>query len=333
MPGSAPSRTAVTRWPGSTRNLLGDDEYDGLVGRHSQTNGLCLASNGKAYDVAAIRMLLTMMPDDEPKADEPKDGDKDGDKKDEEKEDEDKETKDESLLDGIPEEFIGPMLADLVAHEVGHTLGLRHNFKASSAYTMAEINSNELKGKKPFTGSVMDYNPVNINMETGEVQGDWTMIDIGPYDLWAIEYGYTFDEKALDKILARVSEPELAYATDEDTSGPDPLARRYDFSKDPLDYAKNADAAGPLPPRAAAREVRRGRRQLGQGPLRVRDDPGLPDQGHQHDGRTGSAARSSTATRRGTRATAPRSRSSPASSSARRSSSSSTTPSATTPSA
>ena len=97
-------------------------------------------------------------------------------------------------LDGIPEWFIGPMLADLVGHEVGHTLGLRHNFKASSLYTLAEINSEEWKGKKPFAGSVMDYLPPNINMEAGEIQGDYAMIDIGPYDLWAIEYGYTFDD-------------------------------------------------------------------------------------------------------------------------------------------
>jgi predicted Zn-dependent protease len=40
------------------------------------------------------------------------------------------------------------MIAHLVAHEVGHTLGLRHNFKASSVYTLAQINSEELKGKK-----------------------------------------------------------------------------------------------------------------------------------------------------------------------------------------
>ena len=36
------------------------------------------------------------------------------------------------MLDGMPDWFVGPLLADLVAHEVGHTLGLRHNFKASA---------------------------------------------------------------------------------------------------------------------------------------------------------------------------------------------------------
>jgi hypothetical protein len=64
------------------------------------------------------------------------------------------------------------------------------------------------------------------------------MVYIGPYDMWAIEYGYTF-EKDLKPILARVAEPELVYGTDEDTWGPDPRARRYDFSANPLDYAKS----------------------------------------------------------------------------------------------
>ncbi|MEE2912273.1 MAG: zinc-dependent metalloprotease [Planctomycetota bacterium] len=140
-------------------------------------------------------------------------------------------------LDGIPEWFIGPLMSGLVAHEVGHTLGLRHNFKASSLYSFEEINSDEIRGKKPFTSSVMDYNPVNFNMDTGETQGDFAMIGIGPYDFWAIEYGYTFDKP--EEVLNASSDPMHAYLTDEDTGGPDPLAKRYDFSKDPLVYAEN----------------------------------------------------------------------------------------------
>ena len=42
-------------------------------------------------------------------------------------------------LDGIPEWFVGPFLSELVCHEVGHTLGLRHNFKSSSIYSMQDI--------------------------------------------------------------------------------------------------------------------------------------------------------------------------------------------------
>jgi hypothetical protein len=139
-------------------------------------------------------------------------------------------------LDGVPESFAGPQLAHLVAHEVGHTLGLRHNFKASSIYTLEEINSAKVKGK-PLAGSVMDYMSTNFNVDKDQIQGDYTMVGIGPYDMWAIEYGYTFEDPA--KVAARCGEPGHVYLTDEDTGGPDPLARRYDFSKDPLDYAKS----------------------------------------------------------------------------------------------
>ncbi len=212
--------------------LLGDDPFDGLIGRTSQVNGFCLAATGKQMDMAMAKLALSMMElaetDDPPKAEEAK---KDEPKKEEKPK--------EDLLDGMPESFIGPLLAELVAHEVGHTLGLRHNFKASSRYTLAEINSEAVKGKNTLATSVMDYIPINIPYQVGDTKGDWTMIGIGPYDYWAIEYGYTPDEGKLPEILKRVSEPELQYATDEDTGGADPLARRYDYSKDPLDYAQN----------------------------------------------------------------------------------------------
>ncbi len=198
--------------------LMGDDEYDGLIGRVSQVNGLCLAANAKAFDLALLRMhyqlmRTTLLPGDG------------------------EEKSDEDMLDGMPADFIGPLLADLVGHEVGHTLGLRHNFKASSLYTLDEINSAALKGK-PFTSSVMDYNPININMDPKAIQGDYAMIGVGPYDEWAIQYGYTFEED-LKPILADCVKPEHAYLTDEDTFGPDPFARRYDFTKNPLEYARS----------------------------------------------------------------------------------------------
>lgn len=210
--------------------LMGDEPMDGLLNRVSQVNGSCLAAEGRQMDVAMMRMMLALNRFDD---EEDKDKEKD--------EDEDKETEEdqEQLLDGMPESFIGPLLADLVCHEVGHTLGLRHNFKASSIYTMAQINGEEIAGKKPLAGSVMDYLPTNFNFKAGDKQGDYAMIGVGPYDMWAIEYGYVLDAKKLPKILSRVSEPELTYGTDQDTSGPDPLARRYDFSNKPLDFAQN----------------------------------------------------------------------------------------------
>lgn len=213
--------------------LMGDNEFDGLGGRISQINGLCRAADYRALDMALMRFNFELM----------RDAEDDGDNGDAENGDEEKpkKDKDEELLDGIPEWFVGPLVADLVAHEVGHTLGLRHNFKSSSVYTVEEINSEKIKGKVPFAGSVMDYLPINMYTDEGTEQGDYAMIDIGPYDKWAIEYGYSIvkSDKELEPILERVSDPLLQYATDEDTYGPDPLARRYDFGSDPLAYAKS----------------------------------------------------------------------------------------------
>lgn len=209
-------------------------EFDGLVNRTSQINGLCLAAKGKAFDMATGRLTLEMLASDEA-FDAMAAGDDDkGDKKDEKKDDKKKKTPE---LDGIPDWFVQPLLADLVSHEVGHTLGLRHNFKASCQYTLGEINSDEVKGKKPFAGSVMDYIPVNFSVEKGKITGDVAMLGIGDYDKWVIEYGYTFDDPK--DVLKRVGQPGLDYGTDEDTGGVDPRARRYDFSRNPIDYARN----------------------------------------------------------------------------------------------
>ncbi|MHC4144375.1 MAG: zinc-dependent metalloprotease [Planctomycetota bacterium] len=176
--------------------LIGDDEYDGLIGRTSQVNGMCTLTRGKAFDVAAFRMHLDLMAAEEVDANdmEEKDEDEEEDKDKEEEEDKDKEKEEEKkkdekekeeekekepMIDGIPESFIGPLLAELTCHEVGHTLGLRHNFKASSVHSMADINSKEMKGKKSHASSVMDYLPINMNFKDGEVQGDYSMISVG----------------------------------------------------------------------------------------------------------------------------------------------------------
>lgn len=190
--------------------LAGSNPYDGLAGRNVQFNGNCQAADWMSHGLALIDMGMA--------AAEAAPGDQ--------------------MIDGIPEKFIGPLLADLTVHEVGHTLGLRHNFKGSSIYTFKEINSDAVKGKKPFASSVMDYIPINVVAQKDVPQGDYGMISVGPYDNWAIEYGYSFD-KDLKPILAKNTQPELMYGTDEDTGGPDPRSTRYDFAKDPLSYAEN----------------------------------------------------------------------------------------------
>ncbi|HEX7377833.1 MAG TPA: zinc-dependent metalloprotease [Pirellulales bacterium] len=159
-----------------------------------------------------------------------------------------------ALLAGAPavapaqqqDKLIAQGLKEVVMHEVGHTLGLRHNFKSSSMLSLADINEPEKTKDTGLTGSVMDYAPVNI-VPKDMKQGDYFSQTIGPYDMWAIEYGYrplpggTEGEAAeLRKIASRAAEPQLAYATDEDTRGidPDPLVNRFDMGSDTIEYAK-----------------------------------------------------------------------------------------------
>ena len=217
---------------GNNTEMIGDEEYDGLGNRVSQINGACMYPAFQAAELSMVRLhpdILKMLADD---GDDDDDDDGDGD--DDEGDDGDEYEGD--MLDGVPDWFIGPLLRDVIMHETGHTLGLRHNFKASMIYDMDEINNKNFE-PEAICGSVMEYSPLNINVEDGPDQGDFTMMTIGPYDYWAIEYGYTTDEESLPDILARVNEPELAYSTDEDTFDSDPSSRRFDWGKNPLDYA------------------------------------------------------------------------------------------------
>lgn len=143
------------------------------------------------------------------------------------------------------EKLIMQGLKEVTMHEVGHTLGLQHNFKASRYLTLEQINDVELTKKEGQAASVMDYLPPNL-VPPGQTQGDYYSTVLGPYDHWAIEYGYKplsgntqEDWAELQKIAARSGEPGLAYSTDENTRGidPDPYSNRFDFGKDPLAYA------------------------------------------------------------------------------------------------
>lgn len=143
----------------------------------------------------------------------------------------------------LPEEFIHQGLKEVVMHEVGHTLGLRHNFKASAWKTIEEMSDPEKGQAEGTVASVMDYAPPNI-VPKGAKQGLFYTQTIGPYDYWAIEYGYSplsGDEKAeLTKIAAKSGQPGLDYGTDEDTrpEDSDPLSNRFDLGKDPLEFVK-----------------------------------------------------------------------------------------------
>ncbi len=134
----------------------------------------------------------------------------------------------------------------VMMHEVGHTLGLRHNFRSSTIYSLKQISDPEFTAQNGLTGSIMDYVPFNIALQ-GEAQGSLYGATLGPYDYWAIEYAYKefplAEEKAgLAAIANRSAEPLLAYATDEevqgDGDGMDPDVNQRDLGDDPIAFAK-----------------------------------------------------------------------------------------------
>jgi len=236
-----------------------------------------------------------------------------------------------TMLAGQPQEVIDRFLYDVikevVTHEVGHTIGLRHNFKASTIYTLDEIKKRRTTGEA-LVGSVMDYNPILFFVDKA-TEGHFITPTIGPWDYWVVEYGYrpadgsyksaekngkdedvqseeeaekeesdeaaaetdpfkdipqevldklppevkkmlesgaagammaeadggekpgkkpsgpsfsgpnAAEKKMLHAIASRASEPELAYATDEDTTSlsADPRSNRFDMASDPIDWA------------------------------------------------------------------------------------------------
>ncbi|MEM5509235.1 zinc-dependent metalloprotease [Pseudoalteromonas sp. AS71] len=143
-------------------------------------------------------------------------------------------------------EMLRQGLTQLVLHEVGHTLGLNHNMKSSILWDEKEVHDKN-KTQGIVTGSVMDYAPANI-APIGVQQGDIFQTKPGPYDDWAINYGYSValeDEAAeqarLEKILARSSEHALAFGNDaDDMRAPgrhiDPRVMIGDLSSNPAAY-------------------------------------------------------------------------------------------------
>jgi len=151
-------------------------------------------------------------------------------------------------LDGPEAEALAKAyLKRTIMHEVGHTIGLRHNFRASTVNDLKKIHDAEFTKVNGIASSVMDYSPFNIAPK-GEKQGEYVMSTIGAYDYWAVEFGYKQfppgqEEVGLNQILAKSSQRELQFDTDEDAGygsviGIDPNVNRFDMGSDPLAYYK-----------------------------------------------------------------------------------------------
>ena len=140
-----------------------------------------------------------------------------------------------------PEAEIGEMMRMVIAHEVGHALGLPHNMKASSAYPTDSLRSAEFTQKYGLTPSIMDYARVNYVAQPGDEDVRYIRM-MGPYDLYAINWGYRYlpeadsaqeEKSTLDNwILEKAGDP--IYEFGNGYSGADPQSQRESLGDDQI---------------------------------------------------------------------------------------------------
>lgn len=136
----------------------------------------------------------------------------------------------------------------LILHEMGHTFGLNHNMKASQLNSPEELLNPELTYKRGLIGSVMDYPAINLPPKK-DIKVQYEQVEPGPYDLWAIEYGYSVgfedeveEEQRLQQILMKSVMPEHTFGNDADDmrspgKATDPRVNVGDLSNDAITYS------------------------------------------------------------------------------------------------
>jgi hypothetical protein len=149
----------------------------------------------------------------------------------------------------VPQQYIDDFIIDGTLHEVGHDMGMMHNFIGSQAYTAAQVRSAEFTAKHGMSSSVMEYNPINL-WPKGQSHGALFMTTIGPYDYYAIHWAYapvpgarTPDDElpTLHQWASQWTNPWYRFASDEDVSwgdahAIDPRVDQFDLTDDNIGW-------------------------------------------------------------------------------------------------
>ncbi len=140
-----------------------------------------------------------------------------------------------------PDSDIGEMMKMVIAHEVGHALGLPHNMKASAAYPVDSLRSGSFTQEYGIAATIMDYARYNYVAQPGD-ENIRFIRQLGPYDHYAINWGYRYlppnlavtEKKAILNSWISEKEGDPRYMFGSGRGGYDPTSQTEGIGNDPV---------------------------------------------------------------------------------------------------